>query len=349
MRKGSKIMKKLLAGVLAGLMVLSLTACGGNKKPAAGGQANKAKTTTSGKLDWPKRTITMIVPWSAGGGSDLAVRTLTPYLEKDLGVKITVLNTTGANGWIAWKNLLKAKPDGYTIAQMNIPTVYSGYLDPQQKRKENLDSFMMVANEVSDWGCMVVNAKDTRFKDVKSFIEYGKTHEVLAADNGVGTNKQILTVNLNKQVKGLQLKQVHQAGWADSYSAILGGHIDVGWGSIGETLQGVKDGELRLLCVFAPKRSALLPDVPTFNELMPGLDVTSPSDRGFALPAGVDKAIYDRWVAAMNKSINDPEFIKKMNALGQALNYIGGDEYTAYAKKQEEVMKSFSDVMGWKK
>lgn len=336
-------MKKIIALAAAAAMCLTLfTGCGSK----SGGAGTSGSSTSAD--EWkPSRSVTVLVPWSAGGGSDLAVRTLVPYLEDDLGVSITVVNSTGANGWIAWNELLKADPDGYTIAQMNIPTVYSGYLDPQQNRDENLDSFALVANEISDWGCLVVKAGDTRFSDAKSFIEYGMSNELLAGDNGVGTNKHLLTENLKSQFKGLQLTSVHQAGWSDTYAALLGGHIDVGWGSIGETLQGYQDGEVDILCVFATERSSLLPDVPTFNEEMSGYDVTSPSDRGFALPAGVDQAVYDRWVKAMDNCINDPEFIQKMADLGQAVNYLGGDDYTAYAKEQEGQMAKFSEILGW--
>ncbi|MBR9944478.1 tripartite tricarboxylate transporter substrate binding protein [Clostridiaceae bacterium Marseille-Q3526] len=249
---------------------------------------------------------------------------------------------------MAWNDLLKADPDGYTIAQMNIPTVYSGYLDPQQNRDETLDDFTLIANEISDWGCLVVKAGDERFPDVESFIEYGKSNEILAGDNGVGTNKHLVAENLKSQIEGLQITPVHQAGWSDTYAALLGGHIDVGWGSIGETIQAYEDGEVDILCVFATERSSLLPDVPTFNELMPEYDVVSPSDRGFALPAGVDDAVYDRWVQAMDNCINNPEFIEKMAELGQAVNYMGGEEYTAYAKEQEAEMEKFSDILGWK-
>ncbi len=316
------------------------------------GFAGCGKSNTGGKgtaAKFPTRQIKMIVPWNAGGGADIAVRTLQPYLEKELGTKITVVNMTGANGWIAWNELLKEKPDGYTIAQMNLPTVYAGWMDPQQKRNANLDSFMMVANEVTDSDCLVVKAGDDRFKDLKSFLDYAKKNEVLSGDNGVGTNTHLLEVNLTNNFKDLKLKQVHQSGWANNYSALLGGHIDVSYGGVGNVLQGYKDGELRVLCVFADKRSKLMPDVPTFNELMPGYNITSPSDRGFALPKGVDPAIYKRWVEAMNKAISNEEFQKKMADLGQNINYMGGDEYTAYAKKQEENMKKFATVLGWNK
>lgn len=330
--------------VLTALGAALMTGCG-----VSGGETKEAVQSAASTGEWsPKSSITMLVPWSAGGGSDLAVRTLVPYLEDDLGVSITVVNSTGANGWIAWNDLIKSEPDGLTIAQMNIPTVYSGYMDPQQKREESLESFALVANEISDWGCLVVKAGDERFPDAKSFIEYGKNNEILAGDNGVGTNKHLVAENLKSQIAGLKITSVHQAGWSDTYAALLGGHIDAGWGSIGETIQAYKDGEVDILCVFATERSALLPDVPTFNELMPEYNVLSPSDRGFALPAGVDSAVYDRWVKAMDSCINNPEFIEKMAALGQAVNYMGGEEYTAYAKEQEAEMAKFSDILGWK-
>ena len=333
-------LKKLGAVTLAALCMAGLTGCG--KSNGGGGvKQNTAKFTT--------RQIKMLVPWNAGGSADIAVRTLQPYLEKEMGTKITVVNMPGANGWIAWNELLKAKPDGYTIAQMNLPTVYAGWMDPQQKRNASLDSFMFVANEVTDTDCLVVKANDDRFKDLKGFLEYAKTHEILSGDNGVGTNTHLLEVNLTNNFKDLKLKQVHQTGWANNYSALLGGHIDVSWGGVGNVLQGYKDGEVRVLCTFADKRSSLMPDVPTFNELMPGYNITSPSDRGFALPKGVDPAIYKRWVEAMDKAIHNEEFQKKMAALGQNINYIGGDEYTAYAKKEEGNMKKFADVLGWNK
>lgn len=339
-----KKMKKVLAATMCLALGLTLlTGCG----QSSGNNTAGGDTGSKVSAQWPERTITMLVPWSAGGGSDLAVRTLVPYLEKDLGVTITVVNQTGANGWIAWNDLLHADADGYTIAQMNIPTVYSGYLDPQQNRSENLDSFLMVANEISDWGCMVVKAGDTRFPDTKALIEYGKSNELLAGDAGVGTNKHLLTENLNSKVDGLKLTAVHQSGWSDNYAALLGGHIDVAWGSVGETLQAYLDGEVDILCVFATERSSLLPDVPTFQELMPEYEITSPSDRGFALPAGVNEAIYDRWQQAMDTAINDQEFIQKMADLGQAVNYMDGEAYTEYAKEQETVMKGFSDILGW--
>lgn len=340
-------MKKILVVLLA---LFLLTGCSAQPTPPGGdGGAGSAESEVSeeGGLDWPTKPITMLVPWSAGGGSDLCVRTLMPYVEKELGVSITVVNRTGANGWIAWSELAAAEPDGYTMSQLNIPAFYSGYLDPQQNRKENLDSFLPIANQISDWGTMVIKKGDERFSTANELIEYAKTHELLAGDAGKGTNKHLVTESIKKHIEGVQLTPVHQAGWADNYAALLGGHIDVAWGSIGETIQAYNDGEVDILCVFAPERSSALPDIPTFKELGLG-DVVSPSDRGFMLPAGVDEAIYQKICDAFEKAINNPEHIQKMSELGMEVNYIGGEDYITYVKENEEIMKGFSDIMGWK-
>lgn len=338
-------MKKAACMVFSLLMILSLLSC--SAKPSTSTQASGSKAAEA-DINWPTKPITILVPWSAGGGSDLCVRTLVPYLEDELGTSITVVNKTGANGWIAWNELAKAAPDGYTMAQFNIPAFYAGYLDPQQNRKENLESFRTIANQISDWGTMVVKKGDKRFSSAKDLVEYAKTHELLAGDAGKGSNKHMVTESLKKAIPGLKLVPVHQSGWNDNYAALLGGHIDVAWGSVGETLSAYKSGEVDILCVFAPKRSEVLPDVPTYNELKLSSEVLSPSDRGFFMPAGVDEKVYAKISKAFEKAIQNSEHIQKMKDMGMVVNYIGGDEYAAYAKKCEQDVAAMADVMGWK-
>jgi tripartite-type tricarboxylate transporter receptor subunit TctC len=329
-------MKKFTALLLVISIMFSLVAC-----------SNDEVNTVDGDNKFPKDAITIICPWSAGGGSDLAIRTLVPYLEEELGTSITVVNSTGANGWIAWKELLAAEPDGYTLAQLNIPAFYSGYLDKKNGNEHiSLDDFLPLCNEISDWGCLVVNGKDDRFDTAEEFIEYAKENELLAGDAGLGSNKHLVTEMLKDEIKGLKLTAVHQSGWTDNYAALLGGHIDVGWGSVGECIQGFQDGELKVLAVFAPERSSLLPDVPTFEELGLGA-IYSPADRGFVLPAGVDAEVYQILLDAFEKSINNPEFIEAMQDMGQAVNYIGGEEFQNYVKENEAAIIKYADIMGW--
>lgn len=102
-------MKKLLALFLALVLCLSLAACG------------SAESSSGNTSAYPGgKTITMMCPWSAGGGSDSCVRLLVPYLEEELGATITVINPTGGSGWVAWEQLLNGKADGLTITQVNL-------------------------------------------------------------------------------------------------------------------------------------------------------------------------------------------------------------------------------------
>lgn len=350
-------MKKLFAITLSLAMTLSLIACG-NQRTGQGssgltssqssGQSTSQSDSQEQSDPWPTRGITIICPWSAGGGSDTSIRMLVPYLEDELGVSVSVVNKTGAGGWMGWNDLLQSNPDGYTIAQVNTPTLYSGYLDPQQNRDENLDSFRFLANQVSDWGTMVIRKGDERFSTVEELLEYAKTNELLAADGGVGTNKHMITASLCEEIPDLKLVPIHQGGWSESYASLLGGHVDIGWGSVGEALSAYEAGEVDILCVFAPERSEFMPDVPTFNELELGFELLSPSDRGFALPAGVDDAVYDRLLEAFSNAIQNPQHIEDLGNMGLAVNFIGGTDYEEYVRDCEEDVMELADAMGWK-
>lgn len=344
-------MKKLLSLALSLAMALSLASCAGpstsSSTPAGSGTDQSAGDAAQTSTDFPTRNINILCPWSAGGGSDMSIRLLVPYLEEELGVSVTVVNRTGANGWIAWNELLQSDPDGYTIAQLNIPTLYSGYLDPQQNRDTTLDDFQVLCNQISDWGTMVVRKGDERFSTAEELLEYAKSNELIVADNGVGTNKHILTVELMENIPELQLVPMHQSGWSDSYASLLGGHIDVGWGSVGEVLSAYEAGEVDILCVFAPERSEFMPDVPTFNELNLGCEILSPSDRGFVLPAGVDEEVYNILLEAFSNAIQNPEHIAASNEMGLEVNYIGGEEYVEYVKENEQSVRDLAGAMGW--
>ena len=351
------MMRKWLAGGLVITMAAALAACSSSTTETTAAQTTAAQAaesaetkTEDGKTEaaqsnWPEKSITLLCPWSAGGGSDLTVRTLAPYLEEALGTSITVVNETGAGGWIAWEELVKAEPDGYTIAQMNLPAMVSGYLDKNQQHDYTLDNFTPLSNQVSDWGTITVRADDDRFPDIDTFMEYAKENELLASDSGQGGNKHMVTEQMNAMF-GTKFVAVHQSGSSESYAALLGGHVDVIWPSIGECLQGYQDGEVRVLAVLAPERSKLLGDVPTLQEC--GYEeLDSPADRGYVGPAGIPEEILKVYDEAFDKAINNPEFIEKMEELGQEVNYMDRATVTEYIKDMEPTLKEYADVMGW--
>ena len=136
---------------------------------------------------YPERGITLIVPYGAGGGTDITARLLAKDLEAVLGKPVTVENRAGGGGWVGWGALAQARPDGYTLGYLNVPSMYAGYLDPKVGRKETLDSFTPLMNHVIDYNVWAVKA-DSPFKTVKDVIEAAK--KTPDSDHGHGLRRR---------------------------------------------------------------------------------------------------------------------------------------------------------------
>jgi len=111
---------------------------------------------------YPERGLMLIVPYGAGGGTDITARLLAKDLEVALGKPVTVENRAGGGGWVGWGALAAARPDGYTLGYLNVPSMYAGYLDPQVGRKETLESFTPLMNHVIDYNIWAVNTTAAR-------------------------------------------------------------------------------------------------------------------------------------------------------------------------------------------
>lgn len=335
--------KKMVTFVLLIISMILIVGCSGNTSDTSQVQSNEGTTS----INFPgNKPIRLIVPWSAGGGSDIGARMLQPYLEEKLGTTVNVINPTGASGWIGWEQLLSADPDGYTIAVVNFPTLFPGYLDPSLGRSHRIEDFQMLANHVTDYCVLAIRKDDDRFNDLESFLAYAKENEVTISTSGIGSDDHVLVEKLI-ETAGLKLSMVAGDGWKDGYAALLGGHIDASAANVGEVLVPHYNGELLTLVVFSNERSEFMPDVPTWNEMGFGDDIVNSSQRGFATKAGTPQEIVDILAEALEYAINNQTQIDKMAEMGLAIDYIGPEEYTIHVKKEEQVMIDMSDIMGW--
>jgi tripartite-type tricarboxylate transporter receptor subunit TctC len=291
--------------------------------------------------DYPNRNISLIVPYTAGGSSDIGARRHAQYLEKELGVPIVIDNVAGAGGWVGWNKLLKAKPDGYTIAQLNLVYV-DGYLNPEMKRTQNLSSITPLARHVLDTTAWAVKP-DSPFKDAKELLEYVKANpgKVKVGTSGVMTQHHLLLIQLEKL--GYKMEPVHCNGTADVLTMVLGGHLDVASLGAGDVRKQVKDGSLRGLAVMSSERSRFLPETPTLSENA-GLALEAYAARGYAGPANMDPAVVKVLADALGKSMNTPEHVKDMENLGLEVKYLNNDDWLAFLKKIE---KEHKEIMGW--
>ncbi len=291
---------------------------------------------------YPERAITLIVPYPAGGGTDTTARLLARDLEVVLGKPVIVENRAGGGGWLGWGALAAARPDGYTIGYLNVPSLYAGYLDPRIARKESLDSFTPITNHVLDYNIWAVKA-DSPFKTVADVIAAAKQapEKITVTAFGAGGDDHLAILSLQAET-GAKFAIVHMRGTADAKAQVLGGHIQVLGANVSEAAEEVRAGQLRVLGVMAPTRSRFMPDVPTFKEQ--GFNQVWSVSRGVAAPAGIPKDIEAKLIGALQKILTSKEHQKRADGLSLEISLIAGSDYRKFLKTNELSTKK---LMGW--
>jgi tripartite-type tricarboxylate transporter receptor subunit TctC len=309
---------------------------------ATAGICAAAISTLALAQQYPERGVTLIVPYGAGGGTDITARLLARDVEGVLGKPVTVENRAGGGGWVGWGALAAAKPDGYTLGYLNVPSMYAGYLDRQYNRKETLDSFTPLMNHVLDYNIWAVKA-DSPFKTVKDVIDAAKKtpNAITVTGFGAGGDDHIATLAIEAET-GTKFVVVHHRSTAEGKTQVLGGHVQVLGANISEVAEEVKAGQFRILGVMAPQRSRFLPNAPTFKEQ--GFNQVWSVSRGIAAPAGLPKDVQATLTAALEKTLTSPEHQKKAEQLSLEPSVIKGDAYRSFLKDNEQSTKK---LMGW--
>ena len=294
------------------------------------------------QAQYPERGLTLIVPYGAGGGTDVTARLLARDLEAAMGKSVTVENRAGGGGWVGWGALASAAPDGYTLGYLNVPSMYAGYLDPKVGRKETLDSFTPLMNHVLDYNIWAVKA-DSPFKAVKDVIEAAKKapEQITVTAYGAGGDDHLAILSIQAET-GVRLAIVHNRSTAEAKTQVLGGHVQVLGANVSEVAEEVRAGQLRLLGVMAPARSRFLPDAPTFKEQ--GFNQVWSVSRGIAAPAGLPKDVEAKLIGYLEKTLSSKEHQQKAEALSLEPSVIGGEQYRKFLRDNEQSTKK---LMGW--
>ena len=294
---------------------------------------------------YPERPITYMVAFSPGGESDITARLQQKYLEDDLKTKIIITYKTGGGGAVCWAELVRSKPDGYTIAGINEPhTVLQPLQRPDTGYKT--EELTRIACFQYTPSCLIVR-KDSPFKTVKDLVDYAKKHPSVVTIAGTGTWASThFAYLLFEKAAGIKLTYIPYAGSGATKPAVLGGHVS---SIIGHPTHAVELGDqVRVLAVCSEERSKALPDVPTFKEL--GYEgVVEGSYRGVAAPPGTPKEVVDILANSFKKINFNPEFQKKMTEMGFDLLWWGPEEYNNQIKKRQEYYKKLLADFGYKK
>ncbi|RZI97259.1 MAG: tripartite tricarboxylate transporter substrate binding protein, partial [Rubrivivax sp.] len=229
---------------------------------------------------FPDRPITIVVPFSAGGGTDLTARLLARSMEKHGGQSVVVVNRVGAGGEIGMAAVANAPADGYTLSIINTPNTLT--IPIERAAKFNLASFDLLANVVDDPATLSVNAS-TGIRSVQDLVAAAKKSPdtLTYGTAGIGSAGHISMLMLEKAA-GIKLRHVPFKGTSDVATALLGNHIDVATANLGEALAFSKGKDWRILGQMAPRRSPMARDLPTFAEA--GFALESGSLRGLGAP-----------------------------------------------------------------
>ena len=268
---------------------------------------------------YPSKTVTMVVPTAAGGTTDLSARMLAQALGPVLGQTVVVDNKGGGNGNIAASIVKRAEADGYTLLMQ-----YSGYhvISPHITKQKQWDQgdFQPVANVISAPQIIVVRA-DLPVKTLPELIAYAKANpgKLNYASSGNGSLQHVTGAMLEQQ-GAIKMVHVPYKGTGPALQDLLGGQVDLTFGTAPPFMPHIASGKLRVLAVTGKQRLPSLPDVPTTAEAgYPKVDATS----WFAVfaPAGVSKAVVDKLTADIRTVVQNPTFQQKAQEQGATADY----------------------------
>jgi tripartite-type tricarboxylate transporter receptor subunit TctC len=286
--------------------------------------------------DYPSRPITYLITFDPGGQSDREARRQQPHLERILKQKVMIDYKVGGGGALGWRELVRAKPDGYFMAGFNMPHII---LQPlQQEVGFKTEQILPVAIFQQTPLALIVHA-NSAIKTVQEFIEFAKKNPGSITLGGTGsfTSHQMASLRLQK-IAGIKLTYVPFTGSAPLMTAVLGGHVSCTFANSDDVVR-FKD-QIRVLGFATEQRFPAAPNVPTFKEM--GFDVLLTTDRGVAVPPGTSEAVIQKLEAAFLEISRNPAIQAEMTKQGFVPVAMGHKESVAYKEKMTVVYKEMA-------
>jgi tripartite-type tricarboxylate transporter receptor subunit TctC len=291
--------------------------------------------------DYPVKPITLIVPWPAGGSTDISMRAIADAASKHLGQPIVVDNKAGGSGTVGPATMAAAaKPDGYTLSQIPISVFRLPIM--QKTTWDPLKDFTYVVHVTGYTFGVTANA-ESQFKKWQDVIDFAKQNpgKVTYATPGAGTSLHIGMEQIAAKA-GVKFTHVPFKGGAETNAAVLGGHTTLqadssGWKPL------VEAGKLRLLMIWTAERSKNYPGAPTLKEL--GYPFVFDSPFGIAGPKGMDAKIVAKLHDAFKKAVEDPAVQETLAKYDMVANYKNTEDYRKFvAETVETEQKILSDL-----
>ena len=292
--------------------------------------------------DYPTKPVTLIIPYPAGGSTDVTGRVLAPVVKRHLGQTVVVENKGGGGGTVGPNLVISKPPDGYTIGIMASTTVTISW----HMGKMNFNPIDDVKHIMRYTGYLygfVVRA-DAPWKTFTDYVKYAKENpgKVTYGTTGMGSGPH-LAMEMIAFATGMKLTHVPYKGGAECNSALLGGHVDsvsdsTSWAPL------VDAGKFRLLTIYTASRSARYTDVPTLKEL--GIDIVFPSPLEIMGPKALPQPIVQKVHDAIKKSLDDPEYQAVLKKYDMQTTYLNSEDCEKAVRAESEKLKEIVQKLG---
>jgi tripartite-type tricarboxylate transporter receptor subunit TctC len=297
---------------------------------------------------FPKKPITIICPWSAGGGTDRTARFLAGKLHDILGVPVNVVNKTGGGGAIGFTAGANAKPDGYTITNLTFEIGTLRWLGYSDIGPEAFKPLMQFNEDAS----AVIVGKDSKYATVKELLDDIKAKPAGAfqfSGCGIGTVWDLARIGMmhNYGIDFNKVKFIPTKGAAPAVTELLGGHVDVITCSYPEASPQIDAGNLKALAVMAEARNPQFNMVPTLKEQ--GIDWAYGTWRGFAVPAKTPDDVANVLIKAFKQVLSSDDFVAFMNKNGFGIKIRDSKEFGEFMAAQHKGLEGIITLAGYGK
>jgi len=279
--------------------------------------------------EYPAQPIKVVVPYAAGGTSDIQTRIMSKYIKEYLGQDFVIVNITGAGGGIGNREVLNAAPDGYTVLFQH-QSMFSNYLTGVSDFTYN--DFAPVCLAIST-NRVFVTRPDAPWKDLKDVVEDAKkrTGQIrLGAEIGATSHFQVMPLQI--MTDNAFVLTASKGGDMDRITKIMGGHMDLSVVALSSVVSYLKSGELKALAVTSAERDPFLPDVPTAKEL--GIDAIFMQDTGFYMPPKTPEGIVAVFSKAIGEMSKNEAYVKEIEEKTfSQVRYMDTEEFVKFLEE----------------
>jgi tripartite-type tricarboxylate transporter receptor subunit TctC len=301
--------------------------------------------------DWPDKdkVLQLWIASGAGGGSDMAGRTIAKVLEQELGLKVVVVNKGGGGSQIgATEFMRKAGTDGYDLFGAHTPVTISPYMDPARGATYNLGKDLELVVSYGFSPCAIAVKKGGPYKNLKDFVEAARANpgKIKGTASGPMVQNDLTMVLLNK-VAGIDIARMYFDQQGQQRAALLGGHVDAEMNNDFELIAGQKSGEIETIAIFDKEPAKSLPGVPTAESQ--GYPVYMAAAYGLGYKKGTPLEIVEKVEAAVIRASKKPEMAEMFAKIGLNVKVMDRKEFKEYWTGIEDVVAEVVKIAKAKK